>query len=260
MKLKGNNTLEINYNDENFYNLFGHQDNEAEINRLFSIEELTKPINSRLLTCAFLGSIEKNQEQYIPLIFDAINKLKIELEDPDSKMVFNCLVQNGKNDLVNDFIEKLGIINRTFIENRYIRVQKNGKLEYLGSMGNAPDGISFFEKKKWDYLANPLLFSLEKSNTIVAELLLNESKEINPSVINSIFVESCAENNINIALYLIENEKSKKIIMESSIIKLFLNEKTEFFAIKQKSLAALEVRELKDELPTNNIVERKLKM
>jgi len=257
MKQKNNTKLNIRYDETNFYQIFSEINNEDEIKRIFSSEELTKPIDSRILVCAILGAAENKQEHYIPLVIEAANNLGIEITDIDSKIIFNCLVNQKSTELINQLIDKLSIIEKTFIEDRYIRVQINGKLEYFGSL---PTSTNFFESKKIRYLANPLLFALEKSNIEVADLLLSKSTLINPSVINCAFIESCAENNIDAAWYLIENPKTKKIISNSTIIKTFLKEKTEFSAIKQEALAALEMRELKDELPIKNIVERKLKM
>jgi hypothetical protein len=246
-----------NYHVKEFYNLFSKKENQFEIEKLLSSE-----IDSELLVYGFLSAVKHNQQDYINTLLTNIkintfnNKNKY-IETSNIKLIFNCAIEYENIDLINALNDQFAIID-TLKEYRYVRVDEKGKLENTGFL---PAGKNLLEKFKEDYIGNPFLFGLSNSKLEMVEFLLQKCKDIHPSVVENAFVESCDIMNETAVLYLTENKQTRKIINESKIISLFLNEEIQLYEIKQKAKASLAMMNLKDELGGNTAKDKsKLKM
>lgn len=235
------------------YQLFGSSANEIEVNELLSTN-----VNSDLLVYAMLGSIKLGQTQYVNLIMNYIENKNPVFEVRDTKVIFNCAIKSHNWELL-DLIDKKFSVIDTLNDKVYVRVSSKGKVEDLGII---PMAIDAMQGIKDDYIGNPLLFSLTNFNVEALELLLDRCQNINPTVVENAFVESCVLENSNAVFYLIEHDKTREILTNSKIINLFLNEEKQLYEIKQKANSSLAMMSLKDELPINNsIVDKpKLKM
>lgn len=234
------------------YQLFGKKTNEIEIKNF-----LSNKINSELLVYAMLGSVRLGQTQYTNLIMAHIEDKSPDFEVRDTKVIFNCAIKCNNWELLEVLDNKFSVID-TLKENVYVRVSSNGKVEELGVIPMATDAI---QGVKDNYVGNPLLFSLTNFNVEALDFLLEKCQDINPSVVENAFVESCVLENSNAVFYLIEHPKTREILNNSKIISSFLSEETQILDLKQKAKSSLAMMNLNDELSTNaTTVKPKLKM
>ena len=234
------------------YKLFGDESKENEVKNFLSNE-----VNSELLVYAMLGAIELGQTQYVNLIMNHIKDKEPEFEARDTKVIFNCAIKCNNLKLLELLNNKFSVID-TLKEKVYVRINNIGKVEELGMM---PMAETSAQAIKDNYVGNPLLFSLTNFNIEALDFLLSKCQDINPSVVENAFVESCVLENSNAVFYLTEHSTTREVLNKSKTITAFLNEKTELYEIKEKAKTSLAMMNLKDELPENSTINKpKLKM
>lgn len=255
-------SLRKEYREEYFYNLCSTEKSSLQIKKLFLLLKTKQLFDNELLSIGLLSAIEHKQKSYVDLLMNFAEANKINFNRYDYTKIFNCSFHHNNEKLIEYFDTKFNIINKNLSQEVTSEIDDSGTIFIVGCASDG--GHGYEDIQPGNYLNNtskffpePLTFSVSTSNDKMLNLILERANnQINPILIEQRLVDSCYFYKNEEALFLVNNESTRKIIKESNNINLFLNEPTQFVEMKKEIKTALLMFELKDSLSNN--VENKI--
>lgn len=242
---------------EYFANLCSNEDNESEVKKLHLVDKIKrffKPsssefIDNGLLMIGLISAIEHNQKALAKTIVKLIDDKKTPFDKYKAQYysLFNCATYYGNMELVNYMNQKYSIIKKALNQDVNIKMSNNGLiLGYVDSHSSSNQNHFTF---------HPFKFNVWELNDEKVMFLIEENKyEINPSIVEKTFIDAFIEGKKDVILFMKKNPIIKKIIENSTVVNVFLNEPSEYREMKA-------LIELEEELKSNpNKSGKKLKV
>ena len=277
-----------NKKDIEFYQLCKDSSNEEKIKSFlsreyyngFSIKRFLSRKDSQFdnygLVAGLLVAIENNHDTYINIILDHVADNILDNQDYTSSMqlVFNCASKFKKIDVLKLLNSQFSIIEKSLTEtSNPKKLEFPYKLNETGYAGVAENGgISLIAYRLYDdqikdklenYNQNPVIYNLINSNMEVIEFMFDNDIPPNASLIENGFLTSMIIRMTGGATepsLIVLNDKCRKVIKESSLINTFLYKDSTRLDVKKEIFAALEMIELKEEMPTQISTKKKIKI
>lgn len=274
-----------NKKDLEFYSLCKNNSNEEKIRKFlireyyngFSIKKFLSSKDSQFdnygLTAGLLVAIENNHNKYIDIILDHIADHRLDNQNYNASMqlVFNCAAKFKKMDVLKRLDNQFCIIDNVL--NEEVSLEMNYKLNETMYAGVTNDGninlVSYrlfddeIKDKLESYNQNPVIYNLINANMEVIDFMFEKEIEPNQTLIENGFLTALIRRMTereSEPSKIVLNDKCREIIKKSSIINVFLNEPKTRPDVKKEIFAVLEMIELKEELPNNNLKPNKLKL
>lgn len=242
-----------------FFNLCRNENNFLEIKKL-QIQAKTKMFfNSELVTAGLIASIYNSQEKIYNNLFDFAEKHKIEFKNYEINALFNSSTNADNSVLIQYLDKKYSILETTLKNDGYIDMDSTGKVSSRFVWFDENSIITKYDEQVRGFYCNPFKFSVINFNTKMTDNILN-NYQINPTLIEELFVEQCAKNKTKICHYLLSNNIAREVIKNSEAVNLFLNEPEEYQDEKKDIKIALSMFDLSQELKLNKDNNKKIKL
>jgi hypothetical protein len=276
-----------NKKDLEFYQLCKDSSNEEKIKNFlmreyyngFSVKKFLSRKDSQFdnygLVAGLLAAIENNQDKYIGIILDHVADNILDSQDYNSSMqlVFNCASKFKKMDILKRLDNQFSIVEKSLAETMVLSPDVNYRVKETMYAGLDKEGEIYFASYRLhgdeikdtlqSYNQKPVIYNLIAPNMQVIEFMFEKEVEPNALLIETGFLTSMIirmTGGDTEPSKIILNDKCREVIKKSNLINIFLNESKTRSDIKKEIFAALEMIELKEEMPATQPTKKRMKI
>lgn len=239
-----------------FYEICSDVESLTKLKKMFLLKTKER-LDTETLLAGMIGSIENDNVEGFKLIENFIENNNIKFNGNNGSIysqhirdAYNCALMLDKADFREKIEKKYNVLQNQAKKEGYVCIDKDtGRCEYYGSTGS--DG-SYKTLDLSHYEKNTVQFCIINNIDMPFKLAQEKKLHIEPSLIEETFINACQSikknGNEKVVSYMLNQPYLKAILDTSSIVNLYLNEKTENIENKNKVLHLKNVIDMKNKL------------